>query len=213
MKFLREYFRQIRREPSRLIPLALVSAVAAIGWFVREWLSTTIVEHMQIWLAARSKLAMSALYFIGDHWWFIPWTLVPLVFAGTLLWIGFVTRRFIQERFISIENLTEQSLHERARNWILARAKKEKKLGIDRLYLFSSVIEYNYGTSDVDLLVIYRPMPIKDITRLARHLKENTATDFKRTFSHRLHLSCICASNEEALNNFFLKADKHELLD
>lgn len=133
-------------------------------------------------------------------------------FLITVVLIGWDVRRFIQAGLTPITNLTEQSLHERAKKWLSAHATQNKKLGIERAYLFGSILQYHYPTSDVDLLIVYKPMANRSIARLARYVKRRIATDFKLTFGHRLHVTFYCEGDKH-LAGFLVEAGKRDPLD
>jgi len=205
--FIRDWLRALKRHPVRVIGIALVLLLL---WLLRVFAEGETYEAERKWLAARSDTAMWILHLIAAHWWWIGWFLIPLTITVVLVWAAIDAARENRKKLVPIEYLTEQALREAVIKWLSHRFSDFK---IEKAFLFGSIMHDDYATSDVDVVVVYRSMSDKQLTKIGRTLKTKVANDFKVTFGHPLHLTLIAAQEAQILEGFLHKAGEHRAVN
>lgn len=99
-----------------------------------------------------------------------------------------------------LEQAQERNLLQAAPSWLRIHL-SDRKLHIQRAFLFGSVVRDHYPTADVDLVVVL--VPSANRRRAADRLRSELAVEFKLNFQRRLHLK-FCIADD--LTDFLRRA-------
>ena len=199
------------RKPRRLI---LTFLVLLAGWLLnrlQDWVNGLAVQTLQARVAAHSQLTIGILKFIAAHFIWVPWAFVPITVVAILVWGVFDASQAVRERIPALQTLIDEDLHKRVVSW-LVQYLSNKKLAIQAAFLFGSIVYTHYDTSDVDVLILFKPMRDKSLSKLVREIKYNGAQRFEQTFRHRLHVQTYAASEASRCDMFLAKQGKYESL-
>jgi predicted nucleotidyltransferase len=198
------WLRELRRHPARVVWSGLVFFIL---WLARVFEEGEVFEGARNWLAARFDTATRFLHFIAAHWWWIPWAFVPVTVMAVLLWAAVDADKENRRKLVPIETTTERALRAAVTKWLSHRF---ADFGIEKAFLFGSVMHDHYATSDVDVVVVYREMTERQLAKTGRDLKTKVASEFERTFGHALHLTLIAAQEAVLLEKFLRDAGRHQ---
>jgi predicted nucleotidyltransferase len=201
---MNNWLRELRRHRARVVGSAFIFFIL---WLARIFEEGEIFEGGRNWLATHSDVAMRLLHFIAAHWWWVPWAFVPVTVMAILVWAAVDADRENRGKLVPLETLTEQALREAVTKWLSDRF---ADFGIEKAFLFGSVMHDHYATSDVDVVVVYREMTERQLAKTGRNLKTKVASEFERTFRHPLHFTLIAAQEAVLLQKFLRDAGRHQ---
>jgi predicted nucleotidyltransferase len=204
-RFLQAWREAFRRHPLRT---ACSISLAVVIWIAEEMFGDEIFGLLHEWAVRRSDVAVAVIQFIAAHSIWIPWGLVPLMVLLVLILGTLDAHRIMRERIVPVGQMIERDLREQARRW-LGRRLSEKKLHVDQALFFGSVLDDWRVTSDVDVIVVFKPIKTeRQLVRIVRRLKDALCADFKRTFSHSLHLQFFTADEQERFQAFLNRGSR-----
>ncbi len=108
----------------------------------------------------------------------------------------------------SIAALEDADLKKIASKWLIEKL-SDRKLHVQHLTLFGSIVHDHFRTSDIDVIVRFKPVSDAKIGRAVRNIKAKIVGQFKQTFDHDLHVKFFCA-HEKAGYDAFVADTKHE---
>lgn len=109
------------------------------------------------------------------------------------------------------EQLLNGDLHDQAVCW-LSRRLSDRRFNVWQAALFGSILHNHYPTSDIDVLILFRPGSDRKIKQAGRAIKNDMASEFNTRFGHRLHTTLFHHSEEKQFDAFLSKLNKHEVL-
>ena len=193
--FMSDDYKRIGR---RLLRVCLPTGGAQVIALIVGMLGAWIAIYFGLYSASQRPAAYEATLLTGT-----------VGFAFYASWaVGRESLTIVQERrrrpIPTMEQVRERELLETITSW-LEQGLSDRKLHIQRAFLFGSVIHDHYSTNDVDLAVVLHSKANKQ--RAGDRLRNTLAVEFKRRFGHRLHLK-FCNANEIA--EFLRHAGAHQ---
>jgi predicted nucleotidyltransferase len=142
----------------------------------------------------------------------ILWPLLLLLGIGLIWWD--MWRRSTANARAQIsqqEGDAEQDSRDRIVKW-LRHICTQPAHCVSQAFLFGSVVHDHFPTSDVDLIIQFKPINNRRLKNLVRTIKGRISEDFERTFRHKLHVTFFCSDEAAQLDQFLVKAGKHEAI-
>jgi predicted nucleotidyltransferase len=168
-----------------------------------------------VWTTAGAVLAMVGgaligyIYSIPPVFW-IPSALAAgaLVLLCAILWRALHDPNFGRIAPKSIAALEDFDLKMQASKWLAARL-SEQKFHIQQAALFGSIVHDHFRTSDVDVIVRFKPISNRIVGKTVRRIKSQLGPEFKERFGHDLHVKFFCADEIPGYDTFAADT-KHE---
>jgi predicted nucleotidyltransferase len=117
-------------------------------------------------------------------------------------------RKSAMDEMIPLEDI---ELHDQASRWLSGWLSSED-LRVQRAVLFGSVVHEHYPTSDVDVIVLSKPITGRTAKSVGRRIKSEMRREFKLRFGHPLHVQLFLAGEKERFDAFLSRLDKYEEL-
>jgi predicted nucleotidyltransferase len=145
---------------------------------VLAWLFPSIGTVALAVLAMIGTALVALIYSIPPILW-IPSALLAaiLVLACAILWRAWRDPNFGRVVPKSIAALEDDDLKKQASRWLIARL-SEQKFHIQQAALFGSIVHDHFRTSDVDVIVRFKPISEKVIGKTVRRIKGQLANEF-----------------------------------
>jgi predicted nucleotidyltransferase len=141
------------------------------------------------------------------------WSIIPAMIIGLgLIWIDAsrAARHRAKDAPESRKQLEYIDLKKAARNWLRTKL-SDSKLAVQQAWLFGSITHDHYDTSDVDIIILFKPMGERQIAAAVRKITDQLASQFRLKFNRDLHVKFFCAHEENNRMNFLART-KHEAL-
>lgn len=180
----------------------LIAFVAAGLWtylweFVRSWIYERVLGMIEPYIPP---------YDVALHYG------PPFGLVAIGLWLFFYRPAPSSERAsVSTAGLEDADLKKMVSKWLIAKL-SDRKLHVQRAALFGSIVHDHFRTSDVDVIVKFKPISDAQIGRLVRRIKGPIADEFKRTFGHDLHVKFFCAGEGPGYDAFAADTKHEEII-
>jgi predicted nucleotidyltransferase len=173
----------------------LAAALWAYFWeFVRSWIYERVLGMIEPYAPSYDvalRYGPSLVLVVVGVWLFFRAKTPPQRFAPA-----------------TVAALEDADLKKTASKWLIAKL-SDRKLYVQHLTLFGSIVHDHFRTSDVDVIVRFRPVSDAKIARAVRSIKGTLADQFKQIFGHDLHIKFFCA-DEKSGYEAFIASTKHE---
>ena len=107
--------------------------------------------------------------------------------------------------------LKDQKLRDLASRW-LSRKLFDPDLCVERAILFGSVVHDHFPTSDVDVLILMKPVAYRKAVKSGRKIKTEVRRNFKQTFDHQLHFQFFVYDEKDRFDKFLARLRRWEEL-
>ena len=105
--------------------------------------------------------------------------------------------------------LQKQELRREVISWLENRL-AEKKTHTGRVFLYGSIVHDHYSSTDIDVVVVFKPGWERTIRRAAKYFHEEIRSAFRQRFGIPLHPKFYLASEEPLLNGYLGRTGKHQ---
>lgn len=153
---------------------------------------------------------------VAHFFLFGPYGKITIVIVGIIVILADHRRIIRQRKTLSrgvppLQRLEDEELHDQASRW-LSKILSDKSLRVQRAILFGSIVHDHYPTSDVDVIVLFKPLRNSQAGKIGRKIKGQIGSDFNRRFAHRLHVQLYLDSEKVRCRKFLSGLGKYEEL-
>jgi predicted nucleotidyltransferase len=107
--------------------------------------------------------------------------------------------------------LEDADLKKQASKWLITKL-SEQKFHVQQAALFGSIVHDHFRTSDVDVIVRFKPISDSAIKKSVRRIKSQLAQDFKQKFGHDLHIKFFLTDELPGYDTFAANTKHEEII-